>query len=359
LTLRIDPPWSSFNKLEHTAPLLRRILTEIESLPEVVSAATVDALPLAGERNRHSPVVEGLEPERTPPINLMMVSRGYFATLRVPLIEGRLFDERDDERAAPVAIVSERLAAQLWPGQSPLGRRLRLGALDGNCRPASITYPEEPWRTVIGVVGGVRQGGVAEPKGADLYVSMEQEFVPDTFVVVRTRATPMLLARAVRDAIWRVDPLQAVFDVRTYAERVSDSLWQQRLAAVLLGAFGLVALLLSSIAAHGIVAVAAARRTSELGLRSALGATSSGIVLLLLRETLALLAAGAGLGIVLALAAGRLASSWVADLPRPSPPLLLLAAAAIGSAALLASWLPAWRASRLSPMEALRRADSG
>lgn len=360
LTLQIDPPWSKFNIAQHTAPFYQRILDEIHALPVAEQAAIVEPLPFSGSTaasgaHRNLPVVEGRsadELERVPFVNLLMVSPEYLAAMRIRLIEGRNFDERDRLNAPPVALVSRTLAQTFWPGQPALGKRLRLGQMDANYRPGINPDSLDPgWFTVVGVAGDVQQGS---GPGLDLYVSTQQVFAPGAFVAVRTRGRPERALAAVQQAIWRVDATQAVFDVRTMRGRLNDLVWQRRLATTLLGGFALLALVLAALGVYAITAFAVSERTSEIGVRMSVGAQRTDIARLILVEALRLLVISAALGLAAALALGRVAATLLHGVSPADPISLGGAAALLAGVVIAASWLPARRAARLDPIMALR-----
>jgi putative ABC transport system permease protein len=368
LTLRTDPPWSRYNTVAHTAPFYRRVLDELAALPGVEAAAATDVLPLASgdaraALHRNLPTVEGrsaAEQEEVPFVNLRMVSPGYFAALRTPVVAGRAFERQDTDSTPPVAVVSEALARRLWPGTSPIGKRLRLGQLNGNYRPMDAEQARPlPSLTVVGVAGDVREGGIAGPEGLDLYVSNQQLFTPDSYLLVRPHAAsgrpPAALAAAVRDAVWRADPEIAVFDVRPMTDRVTDTIWQQRLAGALLLAFGTVALALAAVGIYGVVAFTVAERTGEIGVRMALGATRGGVLRLVLGDAMRVVGVGLAAGTVGALLLARVAATLWYGVGAADPLTVAAAIVALAAVAVAAAYGPARRAARVEPITVLGR----
>jgi predicted permease len=276
-----------------------------------------------------------------------VVSAGYFRTLRIPL-RGRDFDRRDDGDARPVAIVSEAFARRHWPGLDPLGRQLGLDDDDS------------PWLTVIGVAGDVRADGLDEDARPTVYVPLAQSrfgFYPDwgMDLVVRSTRDPAALAAAVRGVVRVEDGGLPVFAVATLEERLRDSLARRRQTLALLGCFAATALGLSALGLYGVMAHRTRLRTREIGVRLALGARPGGIVSLVLKEGLVLVLVGGVLGLAGGVAVGRVAQALLYETSPLDPTTMAAAAALLLAVALLAVLLPARRAARVDPLEALRQ----
>jgi predicted permease len=319
---------------------LRRRLAE---LPGVEEAALASWFPLGLAGCKGSGVfVEGY----TPPANedssyeFAIVSPRYFAALRIPLVGGREFDESDDLAAPRVAVVNQAFAERFWPGQDPLGRRFR-------------TRGE--WRRIVGVARTGKYNRLDEPAWP-FYWLPDQQGVPelDLAVAVRTTGDPDALAGAVRGAVRGLDPrvdLLGTLPLRRHVERV---FYPQRMASDLLLLLGAVSLGLAGLGVFGVMAHVVAQRTREFGVRSALGATRRDILWLVLRQSLGLSAAGAALGLVLSAGLSRLVSGFLHGVS-PFDPLTYGAVPLIlGLVGLLASGLPARRATRVDPIVALR-----
>jgi putative ABC transport system permease protein len=371
LTLQIDPPYSRYNKVEQTAPYYRRVIAEIEALPGVESAAVNDSLPLSfqeaqGSANRTVIYIEGQtieEQRRAPYVNLQIVSPGYLRAMKIPLLRGRAFDERDSTGSTMVALVSERMAASFWPGQSAhaaIGGRIRMSKLGSNYNPLIAIDPRqpkaepEPWFTIVGVVGDVKQSSLVGEAGLDLYVSTEQFFAPEAFVVVRADGdTPSLLA-PVKRAIAGIDPELGVYDVALMEERLSNTVWRQRVTGTLFGVFAALALLLASVGVYGVMSYAVEQRTREMGIRIALGARPRDVLRLIIREGLRLAVAGTGIGSLCALLLARAVSHLLYGVSANDPLIFFGVASALMSVALSACWFPARRAMLVDPIVALR-----
>jgi putative ABC transport system permease protein len=364
LTLKVDPPWSRYKLVEETAPFYRRVIEEVERLPGVESAAFNDSLPLAGQDvregvNKLTVAVEGQPPgerERNPFVNAQIVSPGYFRTLKIPLARGRLFDGRDIQNAPPVAVINERLARHFWPDRDPSGERLQLGQRSQNYRPVTdAARDDQPWLTVIGVVGDVRQRGVAGEAGLDVYVCDQQLFSPESYLAVRANVAPLALVEQVKQAVWKADPEQSVFDIRTMERRVADTIWQQRLAGVVMMLFAGLALTLAAVGIYGVMSYTVSQRTREIGVRVALGAQRRDVLKLVLGEGLKLIAVGAVLGLVASLVLTRVMASLLYGVGAGDPLTFVAVPLLLSAVALIACYLPARRAAKIDPLIALRQ----
>jgi predicted permease len=289
---------------------------------------------------------------RTPPpgekfINADQRSVGgrYFQAMVIPLLRGRHFDEQDAFHKPRVVIVDEHMAAQLWPGQDPIGQRVRLGD------PANDALP---WRTVVGVVGRVKQYGLDSLPRIALYVPQLQSRSRALYVVVRSSADLGALAASVKREIQELDPELPLYRVRTMAEWVDQSLARPRFSMLLLALFAGVALVLATIGIYGVMSYLVGQKRREIGIRMALGATERAVLSLVLRQGMATALSGAALGLAGALVLTRFMRSLLFDIDGTDPLSFGAVALILSSAALAASYLPARRAARADPMLSLR-----
>ncbi|HXW03840.1 MAG TPA: ABC transporter permease [Vicinamibacterales bacterium] len=268
----------------------------------------------------------------------------HFETLRVPLYAGRRFETTDRLDSPPVAIVNRAFASRYFPDEDAVGQRVAIGSPD---RP-------RPWTTIVGVVHDYRNGGAAQPVRPELFVPMRQQTSwNQLFFLVRADAAERLTP-AVRQAVVSLDPEQPIYAIQTLEEAVAQSVFQQRISAILLGAFAGVALVLAAIGIYGVMAYSVSARTQEIGVRVAVGARRGDIVWLVLRQVLVLSALGLSVGVALVVALGRGLEGLLVGV-QPGDPLTIAAAVGtLGAVALLAAWIPAARAGRIDPMEALR-----
>jgi len=317
----------------------KRVLADLATTPGVESAGISTALPLQGETwiDSASTTKETGSGFRALPVNVRFVSEGYFHTLGIPLLEGRSFLETD--RQLKVAIVSANLAAALWPGQDPLGRKFTTGG--------------DRWFDVVGVAHDIR----VEPHRAPVAMMYEPywDYMPyKTVLVARAAGNPLSIAGALRAAIRRAGPDVPVPRMRTMSDVLDESVAARRFQVVLAAGFAVVALLVASLGIYAVVSYSVARRTSELGVRAALGAQASGLYWLVLRQGMAPVAAGLAAAIAGGLALGRFADSMLYDIDGRDPLTIGAVALAISLVALAACLVPARRAAHVDPATALR-----
>ncbi|MGH9661547.1 MAG: FtsX-like permease family protein, partial [Bryobacteraceae bacterium] len=347
LTLRVVLPFQTHGG-GRSVEFYRRVLEELGRLPGVESAFLNTNPPLAGGPKPAVPVgIEGQTPSeyvKNPAVTFQRVSAGYHRGMSVPLVRGRGFDERDREGAPPVAIVGERLASRLWPGEDAIGKRIR----------AWPTTPVHPWMEVVGVAGSVKQESPAADDAFDLYASAPQSPTLSAYFLLRTKGDPASMARPAARAVSRVDPQHPAFDVATMDQRIRDSIWQRRASGSLFAAFGALALGLAAVGIYGVISYGVSRRTREIGLRLALGAQPADVQRMVIAEGLRLTALGAAMGVGLALAGARAMASLLYGVSATDGLSLALAPLLLGAVAAVACYIPARRAMRVDPVVALR-----
>ncbi|HET9270696.1 MAG TPA: ADOP family duplicated permease [Vicinamibacterales bacterium] len=328
--------------------LLNDIVARLEAAGPIAQATPINALPFTGIGwSVPQFTAEGQDAARAAAnqaLDLEAVHPGYFETLGVQLTRGRAFESGDREASLPVAIVSEDVAARTWPGQDPIGRRLKMGEATGNA----------PWLTVVGVARSARYRDLTKPLPV-MYVPAEQLIVAAQALVVRSTAPLADTAAAVRAAVPAVDPGVHVMAVQPLDELRQAPLAQPRFTASLSGTFAFAALLLSAIGVFAVTAASVQQRGGELRVRMALGATPAAVQRLVLGEGLRLAALGTGIGALGALAAARAVPDLLFGVQPSDPRALAGAAGVLLLAALLSCAIPAWRASRMNPVDALRQ----
>jgi predicted permease len=349
LTVEVGWPHQRYDKPEARRELYRALIREIGAVPGVETAAAVTIRPLWGKVGMDWPImVDGQseeEAERNPALNLQIVTHEFFRTMRMPVRQGRTFDDRDTAGVTPVVVVSEALARRYWPGQEAVGKRIRT--------PMPSPPYEQTWMTVVGVMAPARYRELQASR-YDVYMSYRQADEGLRHLVVRTAGDPLALTPAVRAAVKSVDKELTLADVTSMAALVDVALGGARFGMQILSGFALVALLMAALGIYGVVAFVVSRRTREVGIRMALGARASDVLGLVLRQGMAPVLAGLAAGLALALSLGRLGSSLLFEVPPHDAATLAAAAAVLTAAALLACALPARRAARIDPAQALR-----
>jgi predicted permease len=327
----------------------RELWPRLSRLPGVSAAGGVSSLPLSNMMAWGPITVEGRTApasERFINVDQRVVAGEYFRAMEIPLRRGRLFADQDLPTSPRVVIVDEHMAETIWTGGDPIGKRIRTGGIDAN----STT----PWITVVGVVGNVKQDALDADSRMALYMTQTQTTPRAINVVVRSQGDPAAMAAAVRREIHDLDPDLPVYDVRTMAERVSESLARRKFAMLLLSIFAGLASGLAVIGIYGVVAFLVVQGTKEMGIRMALGATPRAIALLVLRHGLIIALAGLVLGVAGAFVLTRLIRSLLFGVGSTDPMTYALVSALVVATAVAACCLPARRAARLDPMRSLR-----
>jgi predicted permease len=365
LTFGVALPSSAYETRERAAATHRAILDRLNALPGVISASASSCLPLAGSCYGNGLTVENELPDprqqRRQFVWFRAIAGGYLETAGIRVVRGRTISQSDVDRREPVVVVDQALAAMYFPGQDPIGKRVRSSA------PPNPKLPAPPWLEIVGLVASTPTGTLTGQSLPQMYMPMSIAGGPDIPApaligpditamnyVVRSTGDPAQLAGAARAAVENIDANLAIALVRTLQEIVDRAGDQMLFTMVLLGIAASVALLLGAIGIYGVVSYIAAQRTGEIGVRLALGADPSGVAGLILRQSAGVTMIGIGLGLAAALAGGRLIETLLYNVT-PRDPLVIGAVTMLLTViALVACWLPARRASRLSPLEALR-----
>jgi predicted permease len=348
LTASVDlPPTESYSQNDKVASFYKQLMEKLRQTPGIAAAGCSTDLPLLGGWT-HAFTVEGYQPPPGPVLSLdnhSVIYGDYLQTMGIPLLRGRNFTERDGPKSTHVLIVSESLAKKYWPGQDPLGKRLKWG-------PPEST---DPWLTVVGVVGDVKQGPLETAADAHTYEPYAQLGAPLSLrIAVRGQGDPAGLAADVRTAVWSLDRQLALGDVRTMDQVIRRSTASRRFSLVLLGSFAALALVLAAIGIYAVLAYSVARQTHEIGVRMALGARSGDVVRLVLGQGLRVTAIGIVFGVAGALGLTRFLQSLLYEVRPTDPPTFVGVLLLLVSVSVAASYLPASRAMRVDPMVALR-----
>ena len=318
-------------------------LERIRSLPDVAAAGAVVTLPIGGDDFSASYTIQGRAVARghEPSAGYQVVTPGYFAATRIPIVAGRDVNTSDVRDSAPVVLINQTLAQREWPGQDPIGQHMRVGA-DGS------------WMTIVGVVGDVRHMGPATAPRPEFYQPYTQRSFSFMAFVVRTRHDPASVASSIRSEILQMDPAQPISNVASMDEHVDRALSRPRFMSTLIGVFGALALALSIVGVYGVMAYSVTQRTREIAIRIALGARAASVIGMILSKTAQLTIVGLAIGVTGAIALSRVLSGLLFAVRPWDLPTFLAASLLLGAAALTAGAIPAIRATRIDSIEVLK-----
>ena len=346
LTFRVDLPSTRY-PLPQRIEFYRQLMARLKALPAVESASAIAGLPLGGEGMACSFEIEGrptLKGEYFD-TDFHSVATGYFQTMKIPFLQGRDFTERDDLKATPVVIINQTLARRFFPNANPIGKRIRPRISNG--------YREAPLREIVGVVADVKGRGLARAPEPDAYVPEAQSGMVLTGVV-RSRIDPRGVVGMVRAEVRALDRELPLYDVLTLDQYLATAVSDRRFNASLVGLFATLALLLTAIGIYGVVSYTVAQRTHEIGVRMALGARQSDALRLILTQGLFLALVGVVAGLIGALVLTRFLASLLYGVKPDDPATFITVSLLLMGVALLASYIPARRATKVDPMVALR-----
>ena len=334
---------------ERQAQFFSTLKKQLESMPGVQSASVVYPLPLSGDRFSISFEIDGrpVAKKDQPSADFFNVNPGYFKTMGIPLIKGRDFEDRDQHKSPPVIIVSETFVRQNFPGEEAIGKRIKPGI--------SVFEDEEtPWREIVGVVGDVKNRALNTDPRPVYYVPQAQVPFNQEIMVVKTTGDPHALVKAATKEVGTLDADLAVFGVKTMEEYISRSISTPRFNTTLLSIFAAVALVLTIVGLYGVMSYAVAQRTNEIGIRLALGAQTQDVLSLIISQGLRLVLVGLGIGLLGALALMTVISGLLFGVTAKDPMTYIVVSVVLAAIALLACYVPARRATRVDPLEALR-----
>ncbi len=322
-------------------------LAQINAIPGVESAALTLSLPIEGS-NWGSVFIAGDKPVPAridlPSAAFTPVSSNYFEVMGIRLLAGRAFNDADSSDSQHVVIINQTLANRLWPGEDPVGKRLKQG------------FPEDktPWREIVGVVGDVKQNGVDRAAPLQVYMPLMQEPTRSTTVVVRASGDPLALAPRVEEKIHSIDKDLPVFNARSMDQLLDNAIAQQQLAMALLAGFAVLALLLAAVGIYGVMSYTVTQRTHEIGVRMAMGARPKDVLKLVVGQGMMLAMVGVGIGLSAALGLTQLMASMLFGVSSTDPITFIAISLLLIAVAALACYIPARRAAKVDPMVALR-----
>jgi len=347
LTARINLPRSSYTKPQQVQAFYDDLLQRVKSLPGVQSAGTINHTPLNGFGMIAFMQIEGYPPidqKKDPAVGVGTVSPDYFRTMKIPLLSGRYYDARDGADGQKVAIVNQAFVNRFSANSDPLGKRVGFGCeeSEGLCR------------TIVGVVGNIRQESITDEVAPEIYVPFAQSRINSVTLLVRTGSDPLALARSVRSEVLAIDKNQPVYDVKTLAQRVDEAVAVSRSLMVLFASFALLALILGAVGIYGIVSYSVTQRTHEIGIRMALGARAANVLSLIMKNGLTLVLTGIVIGVGSAFGLTRFLATLLFGIEATDGVTFVVVSATFFVIAMLAALVPALRATRVDPLVALR-----
>ena len=347
VTMRVTLPQQKYPTADAMIAFFEELIHRAETLPRVSAVAMASQLPPSGFFSSQIEI-EGVPAAGTtlPTANTTIASLGYFQALRIPVLRGRTFTTQDLPSGPLRIVVNSTLAARYFGEREPIGARMRVVGRGG----------PGPWGEIIGVVGDARNNGAAAPVRPEAFIAMEQgrDAWNQLFLIARGSGDASALIAPMRAAVASIDPEQPVYNIQTLDEGVALSSFQQRISALLLGIFAGVALVLAAVGIYGVMSYAVSTRTREIGVRMAVGAERGDVLRLVLTQVARLALAGLVIGVALVMLAGSLLRNLLYGVEPSDPLTLALVTTALGTVALIAGWVPAWRASRVNPIQALR-----
>ena len=346
--VELSLPFAMYSNPPRHFRFVEDLKEQLEGTAEISLATPVNVMPFSGTGGWDMPqfTAEGQPAERAllnPALNMEVVHPDHFATLGIPLTRGRTFAEADGPDAPPVTIVSEDVARRTWPGEDPIGKRLKGGGIDSQDR----------WRTVVGVAAQVRYRELADAR-ATIYFPARQFNFPGGLMVLRTSADPARVATIIQERVRSIDSNVQVMDVKPFAALLAAPLARPRFSALLIGVFGITALLLAAVGLYGVMSAYVRQRNAEIGIRVALGASAADVRRLVLGEGMKLATIGALIGLSVALVCARLVQGLLYEVSPVDPTSMLAAGSLLLGIAALACYLPARKATRVDPMSVLR-----
>ena len=347
LSMRMAVTGPEYKEQHKRLAFYQQLRERITRLPGVESVGSATILPLSGSIGWGSIAIEGYDPasgQSAIQADFRIASVGYFETMKVPLISGRFFSDSDAKDSLRVAIIDQNMADTYWPGTDPIGKRFKTGSATS----------DSPWLTVVGVVANVKQYALDSDSRVAFYMPHLQAPAGSLFVTLRTTTNPLDLAAAVTREAREMDPNVPVYDVKTMDQRLSESLARRRFAMFALGLFAAVALILAAVGIYGVMSYTVTQRTREIGIRVALGAPTGEVIRLVVGQGMLTAGVGVGIGLAGALALTRVMSVLLFGVGATDLATFIGVAVVITGVALVACFVPARRAAKVDPMEALR-----
>jgi predicted permease len=341
LTARIVLP-SKYATPPQKVQFQQQLLESARGFPGVQSAATTSLLPMASGSRGYGILIDGQGDKPAGMTGFRSVSADYFNTMGITLLRGRAFTDQDNEQGLPVAVINEAMAKEFWPHDDPIGKRIR------------PTASSAVWSEIVGIAGSVRHASVAEEPKPEMFVPNSQSPAPQINLVLRTATDSASMAGLIRQAVTTLDKDLPVYEIRTMEQRLSESVAQPRFRTLLFGIFAALALLMAVVGIYGVISYSVAQRTHEIGVRMALGVQHSNVLGMVVSQGMKLSLVGVFIGLGGAVALTRALKSFLYEVTPTDPATHVSISVLLLGVSLLACVVPARRAAKVDPMEALR-----
>jgi predicted permease len=343
LTLYVEPPAAKYDSDVSLRALYLELAERLEAVPGVQAVASSSQMPFADGTMSYAIHIESQPGGETFHIECSNVTASYFQVMSIPIIAGRAFTPEEDWSAAPFIIISQEMAERFWPDGEAIGQRVRMRATD-----------TPSWFTIVGVAGDVHHQGLGVEPHPKFYIPFSSGIDDDQTFAIRTRVNPAGIVGAAQDAIWAMDPDILVAHVSTFDDLISRSIANPRFQTIFLSSFSALSAVIAVVGIFGLLACSVVQRTHEIGIRMALGAGHRNVMFSVLRRGLALAGTGLTIGLVVSLFAVRVLKSYLFEISPTDPPTLVAVTVLFASAAMVASYIPARRATRVDPMLAIK-----
>jgi putative ABC transport system permease protein len=348
LTMRVVVPTARYSQPDQVRTFYREVLRRVSALPGVTNVGASNGIPLSGSGGSGTTTIDNpaFQDDRgTPEADQRIVTPGYFEAMGMTLVSGRLFDERDNETGQPVAIIDDTLAKTFWPNEDPIGRHIKRGGRQST----------QPWLTIVGVVHHVRYRTLEEPSRVQLYMPHAQAPTTGMSLAIKTNLDPRTLSSSVQREVIAIDPEQPVWAIRTMDELMATSVMRRRLVMTLLTMFAGIALMLAAVGIYGIISYWVTQRSHEIGIRVAIGASRLDVLKMVLGQSMSVVLIGVAIGLIGAAALTRVMTTLLYNVSATDAATFASYSTALILVGLLASYLPARRATRIDPVTMLRQ----
>jgi putative ABC transport system permease protein len=348
LTMRVVIPAARYSEPAQIRSFYREVLRRASALPGVVKVGANNGIPLSGAGGSGTTTVDNPafpDDRGTPEADQRIVTPGYFEAMGMTMLSGRMFDERDNETGQPVAIIDETMAKTFWPNEDPLGKRIKRGGRQGT----------QPWLTIVGVARHVRYRTLEEPSRVQLYLPHAQSPTTGMSLAIKTSLDPRTLSNSVQREVIGVDPEQPVWAIRTMDELMATSVMRRQLIMTLLTVFAGIALMLAAVGIYGVISYWVTQRSHEIGIRVAIGASRLDVLKMVLGQSMSVVLMGVAIGLIGAAALTRLMTTLLYNVSATDAATFAGYSAALILVGLLASYVPARRATRIDPVTMLRQ----